>query len=249
MDIPQELDTIKKKLIECATSILGIVKVTLPTDMEDRVELIMKNNLKFQYTDNFFSELLNFLNGINLYDEYGRGLDIKLTPGTNNIEISLHDYKFIPIVPSSLRLIKPFSPYCLALKKFIELMNELASMCQEIILEEAPDSQASVKTIIRTGMLSSFHKSKEVCESQDSINVTIRDKIRSNLTQSSLSDTAPPAGGGSKSRRRHRRKPARKTHRGHTRKYKSKSKSKPKTHRRRRHSRVRKHKKYTSRRR
>ena len=42
-------------------------------------------------------------------------------------------------------------------------------------------------------------------------------------------------GGGSKSRR----KPARKTHR----------KSKPKTHRRKRHSRIRKHKKYTSRRR
>ena len=55
--------------------------------------------------------------------------------------------------------------------------------------------------------------------------------------------------GGSKSRRRHRRKPVRKTRRGHTRKSKSKSKSKPKTHRRRRHSRVRKHKKYTSRRR
>ena len=54
-------------------------------------------------------------------------------------------------------------------------------------------------------------------------------------------------GGGSKSRRRHRRKPVRKTRRGHTRKSKSKSKSKPKTHRRRRHSRVRKHKKYTSR--
>ena len=47
--------------------------------------------------------------------------------------------------------------------------------------------------------------------------------------------------GGSKSRR----KPARKTRRGRTRK--SKSKSKPKTHRRRRHSRVRKNKKYTSR--
>ena len=47
--------------------------------------------------------------------------------------------------------------------------------------------------------------------------------------------------GGSKSRRRHRRKPARKT--------RHKSKSKPRTHRRRRHSRVRKHKKYTSRRR
>ena len=50
--------------------------------------------------------------------------------------------------------------------------------------------------------------------------------------------------GGSKSRRRHRRH-ARKTRRGRTRK----SKSKPKTHRRRRHSHVRKHKKYTSRRR
>ena len=49
--------------------------------------------------------------------------------------------------------------------------------------------------------------------------------------------------GGSKSRRIHRRKPARKTTR------KTKSKSKPKTHRHRRHSRVRKHKKYTSRRR
>jgi uncharacterized protein YkvS len=44
-----------------------------------------------------------------------------------------------------------------------------------------------------------------------------------------------------------RRKPMRKTRRGRTRKTMSKSKSN--THRRRRHSRVRKHKKYTSRRR
>jgi len=64
----------------------------------------------------------------------------------------------------------------------------------------------------------------------------------------SKNDAAVSAGG-SKSRRRHRRKPVRKTRRGHTRKSKSKSKSKPKTHRRRRHSRVRKHKNYTSRRR
>ena len=48
-----------------------------------------------------------------------------------------------------------------------------------------------------------------------------------------------PLGGGSKSRRRHRRKPARKTRRGRTRKTKSK------THRRKRHSRIRKHKKNT----
>jgi hypothetical protein len=47
--------------------------------------------------------------------------------------------------------------------------------------------------------------------------------------------------GGSKSRR----KPARKTRRGRTRKSKSKSKTTSKTHRRRRHSRVRKHKKNT----
>jgi len=56
-----------------------------------------------------------------------------------------------------------------------------------------------------------------------------------------------PIKGGSKSRRRHRRphKSARKT----TRKSKSMYKAKSKTHHRRRHSRVRKHKKYTSRRR
>ena len=59
-------------------------------------------------------------------------------------------------------------------------------------------------------------------------------------------DNAASAGG-SKSRRRHRRKPVRKTRRGCTRK--SKAKAKSKTHRHRRHSRVRKHKKYTSRRR
>ena len=78
------------------------------------------------------------------------------------------------------------------------------------------------------------------------------------ISESKLSSpnnrAAPPLGGvigGSKSRRRHRRhhKSARKTRRGRTRKSKSKSKSKPKTHRRRRHSRVRKNKKYTSRRR
>ena len=55
--------------------------------------------------------------------------------------------------------------------------------------------------------------------------------------------------GGSKSRRRHRHKPARKTRRGRIRKSKAKAtaKAKSKTHRHRRHSRVRKHKKYTSR--
>ena len=57
-------------------------------------------------------------------------------------------------------------------------------------------------------------------------------------------DTAASAGG-SKSRRRHRRR-VRKTRRGRTRK--TKSKSKTKTHRRKRHSRIRKHKKNTSRR-
>ena len=241
---------IKIKLIECATYILRLVNVNLPENISERVLSIMKKIFIFEYTDAFFKELLSFLNGINLYDQYGRGLDIKRTQGTNNIQVSLHDYKFIPIVPESLRE-EPFSPYCLALKKFIELMNKLALMCQQIILEMHPDSQASVETIIPTGMFSSFHKSKEVCESQDSINDTIRDtirdkirdKIRSKLTQSSLSDTAPPAGGGSRSRRRHRRKPARKTRRGRTRK--SKVKSKTKTHRRRRHSRVRKHKKNT----
>jgi hypothetical protein len=76
---------------------------------------------------------------------------------------------------------------------------------------------------------------------------TIYMKLSNEIEKLQLS-LYPPAGG-SKSRRTHRRKPARKT----TRKYKSKSKSKskPKTHRRRRahHSRVRKHKKYTSRRR
>jgi hypothetical protein len=56
---------------------------------------------------------------------------------------------------------------------------------------------------------------------------------------------AQALGGGSKSRR----KPARKTRRGRGRKSKAKAKAKSKTHRRRRHSRVRKHKKYTSRRR
>jgi hypothetical protein len=70
---------------------------------------------------------------------------------------------------------------------------------------------------------------------------------------SNISDLAAPLdptqAGGSKSRRRHRRhhksKHARKTRRGRGRK----SKPKPKTHRRRsaRHSRIRKHKKYTSR--
>jgi hypothetical protein len=57
----------------------------------------------------------------------------------------------------------------------------------------------------------------------------------------------PVAAGGSKSRRRHRRKPARKTRRGRGRNRNRKSKTK--THHRIRHSRVRKHKKYTSRRR
>ena len=247
MDKNEIYDKIKIKLIECATTILGIVEVNLPDDMEDRVKLIMTNNLILKYTDNFFSELLSFLNGINLHDKYGRGLDITLIPGTNNIQISLHDYKFIPIIPASLRPIKPFSPYCLALKKFIELMTELASMCQKIILEQHPESQASVTTIIRTGMLSSFHKSKEVCENHNKPDESTRIKNKSLIdaimpVESNASTSASGAAlstGGSKSRRRHRRKPARKTRRGRTRKTKSK------THRRGRHSHVRKHKKNT----
>ena len=253
MDKNEIYDKIKNKLIECATTILGIVEVNLPDDMEDRVKSIMTNNLKLKYyTDNFFSELLSFLNGINLHDKYGRGLDITLIPGTNNIQISLHDYKFIPIIPASLRPIKPFSPYCLALKKFVELMDELASMCQKIILEQHPESQASVETIIRTGMLSSFHKSKEVCENHNKPHESTRIKNKSLIdaitpVESNASTSASGAAlsiGGSKSRRRHRRhrKPARKTRRGRIRK------SMSKTHRRKRHSRIRKHKKNTSRR-
>ena len=66
-------------------------------------------------------------------------------------------------------------------------------------------------------------------------------------TNESLSLVPYVASAGSKSRRRHRhrRKPARKTRRGRTRK----SKTKSKTHRRKRSSCIRKHKKYTSRRR
>jgi len=64
------------------------------------------------------------------------------------------------------------------------------------------------------------------------------------------SDVALPGGGHkSRRRRRHRRKPVRKTRRGRGRIRKSKAKAKSKTHRRKRHSRIRKHKKYTSRRR
>ena len=68
----------------------------------------------------------------------------------------------------------------------------------------------------------------------------------SNLNDLNLeySDVKDVKLGGSKSRRRHRRKPVRKTRRGRGRG----RKCKPKTHRRRRHSRVRKHKKNTSRR-
>ena len=239
MDKNEIYDKIKAKLIECATSICGIVDVNLPDDIETHVVSFMRKNLKYDYTDTFFSELLSFLNGINL-NAYGRGLDIKVIPQTKNIQITLHDYKFIPIVPASFRQIKPFSPYCLALIKFIDLMNDLALMCQEIILKEHPDSEVSVKTIIPTDMLSSFHKSKQVCESQN--DYKIKSKIEQVTQPIGLSDTSLPAGGGSKSRRRHRRKPVRKTRRGRGRKCKSKSK----THRCRRHSRVRKYKKNTS---
>jgi hypothetical protein len=84
-----------------------------------------------------------------------------------------------------------------------------------------------------------------------SLNCKDNDCLKIYLITAALLPFFHTQGGGSKSRRRHRRKPVRKTHRGRTRKYKSKSKSKskPKTHRRRRHSRVRKNKKYTSRRR
>ena len=125
MDKNEIYDKIKIKLIECATTILGIVEVNLPDDMEDRVKLIMTNNLILKYTDNFFSELLSFLNGINLHDKYGRGLDITLIPGTNNIQISLHDYKFIPI---------GWSAGCLLALYFTQLYS---SQCIHVILLES----------------------------------------------------------------------------------------------------------------
>ena len=71
--------------------------------------------------------------------------------------------------------------------------------------------------------------------------------IVNNTTIALQTDLLKTNSGGSKSRRRHRRKPARKTRRGRGRNRNRKSKTK--THHRIRHSRVRKHKKYTSRRR
>lgn len=99
---------------------------------------------------------------------------------------------------------------------------------------------------------SGLQKSSVICSRSTSIS-SLNDPVAANifgLKINALSQKVPPPeitddvsyqGGGSKSRR----KPARKTLRRRTRK--SKSKSKPKTHRRRRHSRVRKNKKYTSR--
>jgi hypothetical protein len=246
MDEQQKIETIKDKLKKCAIFTLELVGLDVPIDIDNTIGLLIEKNIKFRYnTDNFYHELLKFVNGINIDDEYGRGLDITRIPETNNIQITLHDYKFIPIVPASLRNIKPFSPYCLALTKFINLMKDFALMCQTIILREHPLSQASVETIIPTGMLSSFHKSKEVCESHNQ-NLTAGILPHADAASAPTSYVALSAGG-HKSRRRHRhRRHARKTRRGHTRKYKSKTKSK--THRHRRHSRVRKHKKNTKRR-
>lgn len=198
---------------------------------------------------------MKFVNGINIDNKYNRGFDIQRIPETNNIQITLHDYKFLPIVPSSLRNIKPLTPYCLALTRFINLMNDFALMCQTIILRKHPSSQASVETIIPTGVFSSFHKSKEVCESYNKPpdeSTRIKNQITSGIfspavSTSDLEGDIALYAGGHKSRRRHRhhRKPVRKTRRGRT--QKSKSKSKSKTHRRKCHSRlrVRKHKKYT----
>ena len=123
-------------------------------------------------------------------------------------------------------------------------MNDFALMCQTIILSKHPLSEASVTIIIPTDMLSSFHKSKEVCESYNQ-NLTAGILPHADAASAPTSYVALSAGG-HKSRRRHIhwRRRARKTRRGCT----QKSKSKSKNHRRRRHSRVRKHKKNTSRR-
>ena len=89
-----------------------------------------------------------------------------------------------------------------------------------------------------------FLETKDItCELKNGISYSGSEKTCKNQNTKNIGSDLVT--GGSKSRR----KPARKTRRGHTRKSKSKSKSKPKTHRRKRHSRVRKHKKYTSRRR
>jgi hypothetical protein len=82
-----------------------------------------------------------------------------------------------------------------------------------------------------------------------SLNCKDNDCLKIYLITAALLPFFHTQGGGSKSRRRHRRKPVRKSRRKPARKTTRKSKSKPKTHRRRRHSRTRKHKKYTSRRR
>ena len=255
MDEQQKIKTIKDKLKKCAEFTLELVNEEVPDDIDSIIDSLIKKHINLNYnTDNFYYELLKFVNGINIDDEYGRGLDITRIPETNNIQITLHDYKFMPIVLASLRNIKPFSPYCLALTKFINLMKDFELMCQTIILRKHELSKASVENIIPTDMLYSFHKSKEVCENHNKRDESTRIKnesligatipVKSNASIST-SDTAlpesdiPVSAGGHKSRRRHRhrRKPARKTRHGRTRK--------SKTYRRRRHSRVRKSKRNT----
>jgi hypothetical protein len=142
-------------------------------------------------------------------------------------------------------------------KDFIEFFNEdedgsVTTAIQELERKEKEKRQREEQALL------------EVLEESEAPRTSVAAGIASNDTGADTGAVAPasvipgdegradPPGvsaGGSKSRRRHRRKPARKTTRKS--KYKSKSKSKPKTHRRRRahHSRTRKHKKYTSRRR
>ena len=235
MDEQEKIETIRVKLKKCAEFTFNLVNEEVPDDIDSIIDSLIKKHINLNYnTDSFYYELLKFVNGINIDDEYGRGLDITRIPETNNIQITLHDYKFMPIVPASLRNIKPFSPYCLALTKFINLMKDFALMCQTIILRKHELSKASVETIIPTDMLSSFHKSKEVCENHNKQDESTRIKnesligatipVESNAS-TSASDVALSAGGHkSRRRHRHRRKPVRKTRRGCTQKSKSKSK-------------------------
>jgi hypothetical protein len=130
-----------------------------------------------------------------------------------------------------------------AISKLQEIKEKEKERQEQFLRENDAETFGESKTLSETGTAAAAGEEASGAAPEDN---TETPRAAGTSEQNPVDPHAPlvdELGGGSKSRRRHRRKPARKTRRGRTRTRKSK------THRHRRHSRVRKNKKYTSRRR
>lgn len=187
-----------------------------------------------------------FLDIVEKVRQFINKMDVKMTNTGNNIVVTLHDIK--------TKYSSYNTDHCISERLFMAILLAIQMLhCPT----PSPDREYTLKFKFASTLfiISSLQKSSMQCTKNSEISnlKSNDDPVAANIFDFDLRYLKPKPRseqlktGGSKSRRRHWRhhksKHARKTHRRRGRK------SKPKTHRRRsaRHSRIRKHKKYTSR--